>query len=84
MNNTITVQKTNGISVKNTVNAWLNKKNKFFSNIAEENFTNKEVLCTNIICAAIMMAAITIEYMPMISVLNGLIAAGAAIKLNNK
>ena len=66
---TLSIHKSKTSSASEAVGKWWNSKNVFFSLLAEENFTNKEVVLVHLILIAFLIGTALVETYPVISIL---------------
>ena len=80
---TVSIDKERTLSTAEITGKWWNSKNLFFSTLAEEDFTNKEVVLTHLILLALLLCIICIEEYPVVAILaTG--SCGALVKILNK
>lgn len=80
---TISIQKKKSLSVSEMADRWWNSKSVFFSAIAEEDFTNKEVILVHLILVSFLLGAAFVDTCFIISVLAILVSA-VCVKLLNR
>lgn len=64
------------------INAWLDRKNAFYSRIAEFGVTNRTVVRINAVTACVIIGALVIEAAPVASLLSAACAAWMVRRLN--
>lgn len=64
------------------INAWLDRKNAFYSRIAEFEVTNRTVVRINAVTACVIIGALVIEAAPVASLLSAACAAWMVRRLN--
>ena len=64
------------------INAWLDRKNAFYSRIAEFGVTNRTVVRINAVTACVIIGALVIEAAPVASLLSAACAAWTVRRLN--
>ena len=64
------------------INAWLDRKNAFYSRIAEFEVTNRTVVRINAVTACVIIGALVIEAAPVASLLSAACAAWTVRRLN--
>ena len=64
------------------INAWLDRKNAFYSRIAEFGVTNRTVVRINAVTACVIIGALVIEAAPVASLLSAACAAWSVRRLN--
>ena len=80
---TLSIHKSKTSSASEAVGKWWNSKNVFFSLLAEENFTNKEVVLVHLILMAFLIGTALVETYPVISILAVIVSAVCVKFLNN-
>lgn len=80
---TLSLNKNKTLSISEAADKWWNSRNVFFSTIAEENFTNKEVILVHLILMELLACIAFIEAYPVVSII-AMGVSGACVKfLNN-
>lgn len=79
---TLSIHKSKTSSASEAVGKWWNSKNVFFSLLAEENFTNKEVVLIHLILMAFLIGTALVETYPVISIL-AIIASAVCVRILN-
>ena len=79
---TLSIHKNKALSASEAVGKWWNSKNVFFSLLAEENFTNKEVVLVHLILMAFLIGTALVETYPVISIL-AIIASAVCVRILN-
>ena len=80
---TLSIHKSKTSSASEAVGKWWKSKNVFFSLLAEENFTNKEVVLVHLILMAFLIGTALVETYPVISILAVIVSAVCVKFLNN-
>lgn len=71
---TISINKRHETSVSEVIIKWWNAKNAFFSKLAEEDFSNREIVLVHLILIALLIGAIAVEGSLLVSFLAVLVA----------
>ena len=80
---TATIHKNKVLSASEAAGKWWRSKNMFFSILAEEDFTNKEVVLVHIILITLLTCTAFIETYPVISIPAVIVSAVCVKFLNN-
>ena len=80
---TLSIHKNKALSASEAAGKWWRSKNMFFSILAEEDFTNKEVVLVHLILMAFLIGTALVETYPVISILAILASAVCVKSLNN-
>jgi len=80
---TTTIHKNKVLSASEAAGKWWRSKNIFFSMLAEEDFTNKEVVLVHLILITLLTCTAFIETYPVISIPAVIVSAVCAKFLNN-
>ena len=80
---TTTIHKNKVLSASEAAGKWWRSKNIFFSMLAEEDFTNKEVVLVHIILITLLTCTAFIETYPVISIPAVIVSAVCVKFLNN-
>ena len=80
---TLSIHKNKALSASEAAGKWWRSKNMFFSILAEEDFTNKEVVLVHIILITLLTCTAFIETYPVISIPAVIVSAVRAKFLNN-
>ena len=81
---TLSIHKSKTSSASEAVGKWWNSKNVFFSLLAEENFTNKEVVLVHLILMAFLIGTALVETYPVISILASAVCVKSLNNVGNK
>lgn len=79
---TLSIHKNKTLSASEAVGKWWNSKNVFFSLLAEEDFTNKEVVLAHLILIAFLIGTALVDTYPVISII-AIIASAVCVRLLN-
>lgn len=79
---TISIEKGKDTSVTEVLAKWWNAKNVFFSKLAEEDFSNREVILAHCILISFLIGVLAAETSILISFLALLVAGGFVVCLN--
>ena len=79
---TLSIHKNKALSASEAAGKWWRSKNMFFSILAEEDFTNKEVVLVHIILITLLTCTAFIETYPVISIL-AIIASAVCVRILN-
>lgn len=79
---TLSIHKNKTLSASEAVGKWWNSKNVFFSLLAEEDFTNKEVVLAHLILMAFLIGTALVDTYPVISII-AIIASAVCVRLLN-
>ena len=80
---TLSIHKNKALSASEADGKWWRSKNMFFSILAEEDFTNKEVVLVHIILITLLTCTAFIETYPVISIPAVIVSAVCVKFLNN-
>ena len=80
---TLSIHKNKALSASEAVGKWWRSKNMFFSMLAEENFTNKEVVLVHLILMAFLIGTALVETYPVLSII-AIIASAVNARVNDK
>lgn len=81
---TLSIHKSKTSSASEAVGKWWNSKNVFFSLLAEENFTNKEVVLVHLILMVFLIGTALVETYPVISILASAVCVKSLNNVGNK
>ena len=79
---TTTIHKNKVLSASEAAGKWWRSKNIFFSMLAEEDFTNKEVVLVHLILIMFLIGTALVETYPVISIL-AIIASAVCVRILN-
>ena len=79
---TTTIHKNKVLSASEAAGKWWRSKNIFFSMLAEEDFTNKEVVLVHLILITFLIGTALVETYPVISIL-AIIASAVCVRILN-
>ena len=79
---TTTIHKNKVLSASEAAGKWWRSKNIFFSMLAEEDFTNKEVVLVHLILITFLIGTALVETYPVISIL-AIIAGAVCVRILN-
>ena len=79
---TLSIHKNKALSASEAVGKWWRSKNMFFSMLAEENFTNKEVVLVHLILMAFLIGTALVETYPVLSII-AIIASAVCVRILN-
>lgn len=80
---TLSIRKEEKASTAKAVDTWWNSSNVFFSTIAGEEFTNREVILAHLILMALLASSACVENYPIVTVF-AMTAGGICVRLLNK
>lgn len=80
---TLSIHKNKALSASEAAGKWWRSKNMFFSMLAEEDFTNKEVVLVHLILITFLTCTAFVETYPVISILAVIVSAVCVKFLNN-
>lgn len=81
---TLSIQRNKMIPVFEAADKWWNTKNTFFSMLAGEKFSNREVVLTHLILIALFAGIVCAEILPVVSILAVAVSAVCVRFLNQK
>ena len=79
---TLSIHKNKVLSASEAAGKWWRSKNMFFSMLAEEDFTNKEVVLVHLILITFLTCTAFVETYPVISIL-AIIASAVCVRILN-
>ena len=79
---TLSIHKNKVLSASEAAGKWWRSKNIFFSMLAEEDFTNKEVVLVHLILITFLTCTAFVETYPVISIL-AVIASAVCVRILN-